>query len=173
MERDGLMTVNAVDNGQGTQNAAKVPWDEETFDAERAGRLVTNLKAEVESLKSDVATFKAQAEEAETVKARVAELESENAAYKQTLEEREAELSQMTTRSAKEKILADRGLPLNLVTALSGDEETEWTQMADMLSSLRGSGESGGYLPDPVQQDGDTPGGDSVELQQARALGFM
>lgn len=159
---------NKVSAGSG-----EVPWTKETFDAERAGRLVTNLRAEIEGLKEQLRAAKADAVKAVDAVKRASDLEAENTALKEQVEASQRELADLKTVSEKEKILSTRGLPLNLVGALNGSKTADWEQMADMLASLRGGTEQPAFKPDPVQQDAVNSGGLSAEEALARQMGLL
>lgn len=113
----------------GTQQGSERPWTAETFDAERAWNLVENLRGELATVKQALADEKTRTAELATVV-------SERDSLKATVE---AQAKDLVTAS-KEKILRDRGLPTNLIATLQGDDERAWTEIADMLKSLKGTG---------------------------------
>ena len=136
------------------------PWTEETFDAKRAWDLVENLRGEVAALKQTLADEKQKTAELATVTA-------ERDTLKATVEAQAGDL----VKVSKEKVLRDRGLPVNLISALSGDDENSWVEIADMMKSLKGT-DSGGKAdgsdsepskppvkPDPFQQATDNGAG--------------
>lgn len=143
----------------------KAPWTEETFDAERAWNLVQNLREENSG-------FKAQLGELHESRAKVESLATELETYKAALAEKEAELTQVSATATKERLLTERGLPTNIVSALAGDTEEEWTQMADMLSALHGAKSEGQRVaPDPVQSESKAqPSGDAARLAIANKV---
>ena len=134
------------------------PWDGETFDADRAAVLVANLRAENKDLRE-------KAKKAESD--RITELET-------ALAERDAQLASARNERTKETLLVERGLPLNLIGALAGEDERAWEEMADMLKALKVEGVSVGsekVVPDPVQSAvGATAGGDAARLALANQL---
>lgn len=141
------------------QDKPGAPWDGDTFDADRAAILVANLRAENKELRAKA--HKAESE-------RISELEA-------LLAEREAELATARETKVKEALLVERGLPLNLINALSGAEEKQWEEMADMLKALKDAGapkqEEVKITPDPVQTATDAaPGGDAARLALANQL---
>ena len=127
--------------GQGTER----PWTDETFDAERAWTLVENLRSEVATYKQSLADEKQKSASYEHV---VAERDQ----LKATVDAQAADL----VKAGKEQILRDRGIPTNLISALTGDSEDQWVEMADMLKSLKGEGKSTGI-------EGEPPAGESGE----------
>lgn len=148
----------------GTTEDKKAPWSEEDFDAERAWTLVQNLREENRDLKAQMSDFHAIKAEVESLKTVVAQKD-------EALAEKTAELVQVSSRATKERLLAERGLPSNILGALSGETEDEWTQMADMLKSLAGSGENKGFSPDPVQSEAKAqPSGDAARLALAHKV---
>lgn len=145
-------------------------WKDSEFDSDRAKRLVTNLRDEIAELKQELSEYKTTAT---TATERVKTLEEENTSFKEQLATRDKELQE----SVKKNLLSARGLPTNLISALAGESEEDWTEMADMLASLRGesgAGKDDGYKPDPVQSAKDSaPAGDAEKIAEAKALGLL
>lgn len=147
-------TAVATDTATATPEPRQAPWGAD-FDAEKAWKLVQNLRAEVKDLKAQIVDLG-------DAKKRVSELEDELSQTHAQLQVRD-----------KEKLLAERGLPLNLIGALTGDTSDDWTEMADMLHALVGSRESQTVQPDPVQSAGETKlSGDAAQLALAKQLGI-
>lgn len=162
-DKDAVMdetTTTVADNTPTREGEGKpaAPWDGETFDADRAAVLVANLRAENKDLRE-------KAKKAESD--RITELEK-------ALAERDAQLASARNERTKETLLVERGLPLNLIGALAGEDERAWEEMADMLKALKVEGVSVGsekVVPDPVQSAvGATAGGDAARLALANQL---
>ena len=112
----------------------KRPWGEGEFDEARAARLIENLRAEVAGLKKAAKTADKPSDPDEALRSEV------------------AELRERLSMATKRELLTKRGLPENLIGALNGDDEDAWKQMADMLSELKSSKNSGALrAADPVQ----------------------
>lgn len=142
----------------------KAPWDGAEFDEERARTLVANLRGEVKQLKADLAEAKSQASRVSTLEAEVADLTK-------SLADKDADLARAAAESTKKALLAERGLDPAFMSALSGDDEESWTQMADLIASVRGEGKSDAnsvVTPDPVQAAMDAqPSGDAARMALA------
>ena len=145
---EGVSEEDAESQAQSNENVGEtpdVPWTEETYDAERAGKLIANLRAERDE-------WQEKARSAESSK--VAKLEA-------VIQQMSAEMNQMKQEAAdaenartKERLLAERGLPLTLVEALPGDSEEKWVEFADLFKSMRGAGGTNANVPvDPVQSE--------------------
>lgn len=112
----------------------KRPWGEGEFDEARAARLIENLRAEVAGLKKAAKTAVKPSDPDEALRSEV------------------AELREKLSTATKRELLTRRGLPENLIGALSGDDEDAWKQMADMLAELKSPKNSGARrAADPVQ----------------------
>lgn len=137
-------STSAVLNGDGKA----APWTAEDFDAEKAWKLVENLRGDVEKYKTRANETNTQVEE---LSAAIAELKTRAEQAETRASEAEAQLAATQKQSSKLRILRERGLPENLIGALTGDDEKTWTEMADMLLALKGSKDVGTVQPDPVQ----------------------
>ena len=124
------------------------PWTAEDFDAEKAWKLVENLRGDVEKYKTRAQETNMQVEE---LSAAIAELKSRAEQAEARAGEAETQLVSAQQHSTKQRLLNERGLPENLIGALTGDNEKAWTEMADMLLALKGSKDVGTVQPDPVQ----------------------
>lgn len=157
-------TTNIDESGVGKA----APWTAEDFDAERAWKLVENLRAEVEGLKP----FKEKAQAAAGLEAEVVALKAQLEESIKTVAEREAEIAEVKTARFKEQLLAERGLPLNLLGALNLETEKDMREMADLLASMNGSAsEQRLPMPDPVQNaQAAQPSGDALREQFAKQL---
>lgn len=122
-----------------------VPWTEETYDAERAGKLITNLRAERDE-------WQEKARSAESSK--VSKLEAVIQQMSDEMNQMKQEVADAENARTKERLLAERGLPLTLVEALPGDTEEKWVEFADLFKSMRGAGGTNVNVPvDPVQSE--------------------
>ncbi|WP_449205314.1 hypothetical protein [Trueperella pyogenes] len=146
------------------KTAAGIEWDG-PFDEERAKNLVMNLRGDIEKLRADLHDAKEEAGKVPGLEAALADAKAE-------IEVKSGELNTLTVKTAKHRILSERGLPEALEDALNGDSEADWVRMADLLGELRNSGSSStGAYHDPVQSAVD-PGltEDALRLQQARQI---
>ena len=122
-----------------------VPWTEETYDAERAGKLIANLRAERDE-------WQEKARSAESSK--VSKLEAVIQQMSDEMNQMKQEVADAENTRTKERLLAERGLPLTLVEALPGDTEEKWVEFADLFKSMRGAGGTNANMPvDPVQSE--------------------
>lgn len=133
-----MSDVEKQESGGGA--AGKAPWSDEDFDSGRARRLVENLRGELAEVKAKLAAAVEKSEGLEKAQARIAELEKDA-----------AEKGAALTKSKKEGLLSERGLPANLISTLVGDTEEEWTEVADMLAALKGPEEKPVVQADPIQ----------------------
>ena len=129
----------------------KRPWGEGEFDEARAARLIENLRAEVAGLKKAAKSADKPSDPDEALRSEV------------------AELREKLSTATKRELLTKRGLPENLIGALSGDDEDAWKQMADMLAELKSPKNSGARrAADPVQSARDA-GSTKEQADLARA----
>ncbi|NMX11166.1 capsid assembly scaffolding protein Gp46 family protein [Mobiluncus mulieris] len=125
----------------------EAPWTDETFDAEKAWILVSNLRKENGTLKQELAGLREQAGKAENLEAKLAE-------YEKAFADKEAELKAVTEQSTKTRLLAERSIPDSFAQMLTGDDEEAWTAAADLLAAFRDGAKpqaDDGLKPDPVQ----------------------
>ena len=141
------------------------PWGED-FSPARAWSTITKQREQVKDLKAQLADAHDAGAKATAVAAELDEVRKQ-------LAERDRQLQALTTARTKEKLLADRGLPANLIDALAGDTEQDWADMADLLQALRGSGVKATPQPDPVQSATDVGmTEDAMRMAQAKAIGL-
>ena len=136
--------TTAMLNGDGKA----APWTVDDFDAEKAWKLVENLRGDVEKYKARANETNTQVEE---LSAALAEMKTRAEQAEVRASEAETQLAATQQHSSKLRLLSERGLPENLIGALTGDDEKTWTEMADMLLALKGSKDVGTVQPDPVQ----------------------
>lgn len=147
----------------------KVPWDDDSFNAEVAKRLVLNLRSDKEGLQeknrglsAQLETLTAKVSQVDALVSQIEQLRGELVASQKAEAETKAQM-------AKEALLSDRGLPRDLLPALVGDGEEEWEKMADMLADLQGSGSRNGWK-NPLQDTRkDEKAGDSEAYKMALA----
>lgn len=153
-----MSDVKKQESGGGA--AGKAPWSDEDFDSGRARRLVENLRGELAEVKAKLAAAVEKSEGLEKAQARIAELEKDA-----------AEKGAALTKSKKEGLLSARGLPANLISTLVGDTEEEWTEVADMLATLKGPEEKPVVQTDPIQSaSAQNMSQDEQELALARQI---
>jgi len=115
---------------------ATPPWGSDAeFDAEKAWRLVQNLRAELAEVKTarDEATEKAAGLEKSS-----ADLKASADKAAAEAEELRASAAAEATARAKERLLSDAGLdPAKFSQFLTGDDEAGWRAAAQTLADLK------------------------------------
>ena len=164
---------NAPQDGEKQNDVSKkVPWDDDSFNAEVAKRLVLNLRSDKEGLQeknrglsAQLETLTAKVSQVDALVAKIEQLHGELAASQKAEAETKAQM-------AKEALLTDRGLPRDLLPALAGESEEEWVKMADLLATLQGSTPRNAWK-NPLQdgvQDEKSGGQDAQKIALARAI---
>lgn len=149
-----------------TGEALDAPWKAEDFDPERAWTLVSNLRAERDELKKANAQLRTETARLAPFESRVGELENE-------LEQVKQETGRITAERVKERLLTERGLPLELLDNLTGDDEDKWRASADLFKSyFVGKNEPEKPAPDPFQAES-RKGLNAEALKDAQARQFF
>jgi capsule polysaccharide export protein KpsE/RkpR len=123
-------------NTTDTKDTGKAPKFDGEFDADRAARLVANLRADLDKAKADLQkatetlTAREDAEKSDLQKAmdRIASLEKENA--------------KVSMQSARIKAAAKHNIPDDLAEFLTGETEAEIEAKAESLAKFAGQSKS-------------------------------
>lgn len=111
-------------------DTGKPPVFEGAFDAERAARLVANLRADLDKVRGELTTTK------QALDAREDAEKSDLQKAQDRIKALESDLVKVTTESLRSRIAAKHNLPEDLIGFLTGDTEAEIEAKAEALAKF-------------------------------------
>lgn len=127
----------------------QTPWNGETYDSDKAWKLVVNLREERDKLKAKLSERDTTiADQTKTI-SELQPLSDKVTKLSADLDSAVKSRDELERIRQKEQLLEAAGLPRNYTQFVIGSDEDEWRQSVNQLSDFRGTGQLP-KEPDPV-----------------------